>query len=349
MTGAADGRLRVVLCWHMHQPQYRDLVTGDSLRPWTYLHGIKDYVDMAVHLETVAGACAVVNFSPVLLEQLDDYCAQVAAHLRTGSPIRDPVLALLTPDGVPPDRAQWPPLMAACLRANDEHGIGRFAPYRELAARTKELLASGALEHASPQLLMDLAAWYHLAWFGETVHRGDARVRGLAERGGPFDAADRRALLECVGDVLSGIVVVVAEHDTHWAKIGQRYRERPLVSVTGGAERCHSVLNGLRKLATQASPQDRVLVHDAARPCLRADDVGRLIETVGDDDSGGLLGVPVADTMKRVNDAGRITQTVERNGLWHALTPQLFRLTTQSAQALYGLAETPHPWCRQWP
>lgn len=132
------------------------------------------------------------------------------------------------------------------------------------------------------------------------------------------------ALLAC--DVLSGIVVVVAEHDTHWAKIGQRYRERPLVSVTGGAERCHSVLNGLRKLATQASPQDRVLVHDAARPCLRADDVGRLIETVGDDDSGGLLGVPVADTMKRVNDAGRITQTVERNGLWHALTPQLFRL-----------------------
>ncbi|MGB5539364.1 MAG: 2-C-methyl-D-erythritol 4-phosphate cytidylyltransferase, partial [Gammaproteobacteria bacterium] len=107
------------------------------------------------------------------------------------------------------------------------------------------------------------------------------------------------ALLAC--DVLSGIVVVVAEHDTHWAKIGQRYRERPLVSVTGGAERCHSVLNGLRKLATQASPQDRVLVHDAARPCLRADDVGRLIETVGDDDSGGLLGVPVADTMKRVN------------------------------------------------
>ena len=206
MTGAADGRLRVVLCWHMHQPQYRDLVTGESLRPWTYLHGIKDYVDMAVHLETVAGACAVVNFSPVLLEQLDDYCAQVAAHLRTGSPIRDPVLALLTPDGVPPDRAQWPPLMAACLRANDEHGIGRFAPYRELAARTKELLASGALEHASPQLLMDLAAWYHLAWFGETVHRGDARVRELAARGGPFGAADLRLLLECVGDVLSGIV-----------------------------------------------------------------------------------------------------------------------------------------------
>lgn len=206
MNGATDGRLRVVLCWHMHQPQYRDLVTGESLRPWAYLHGIKDYVDMAVHLESVAGACAVVNFSPVLLEQVDDYCAQIAEHLRSGSPLRDPVLALLTPAGIPADRAQWPALLRACLRANEEHGVGRFPQYRELAAQAGRLLEAGPLDAAPPQLLADLAAWYHLAWFGETVHRGDARVRGLAERGGPFDAADRRSLLECVGDVLSGIV-----------------------------------------------------------------------------------------------------------------------------------------------
>ena len=56
----------------MHQPQYRNLLTGRQLRPWAYLHGIKDYVDMAVHLESVPEACAVVNFSPVLLEQLDE-------------------------------------------------------------------------------------------------------------------------------------------------------------------------------------------------------------------------------------------------------------------------------------
>ncbi len=206
MSGTTDDRLRVVLCWHMHQPQYRDLVTGESLRPWAYLHGIKDYVDMAVHLETVAGARAVVNFSPVLLEQLDDYCAQIAAHLRTGSPLRDPVLALLTPAGIPSDRTQWPALLRACLRANDEHGIGRFAPYRALATLAGQLLESGALDEAGPQLLADLATWYHLAWFGETVHRDDARVRELAARTGSFGAADRRTLLECVGDVLSAIV-----------------------------------------------------------------------------------------------------------------------------------------------
>jgi len=132
------------------------------------------------------------------------------------------------------------------------------------------------------------------------------------------------ALLAC--EVLSGIVVVIAEHDTHWVEIGQRYSDRPLLSVTGGAERGQSVLNALQQLATQAHPHDLVLVHDAARPCLRADDVKLLIETVGADENGGLLGMPVADTMKRVTGQLRIAQTVERNGLWHALTPQLFRL-----------------------
>lgn len=132
------------------------------------------------------------------------------------------------------------------------------------------------------------------------------------------------ALLACTG--LSGIVVVVAAGDTRWAAIAERYRDRPLLSETGGAERCHSVLNGLRRLAGQAGPGDRVLVHDAARPCLNAHDVTRLVGAVGDDDNGGLLGVPVADTMKRVDDELRITRTVERSGLWHALTPQLFRI-----------------------
>ena len=59
-----DSRLRVVLCWHMHQPDYRDLINGQYHQPWTYLHAIKDYVDMAAHLETNPEARAVVNFTP---------------------------------------------------------------------------------------------------------------------------------------------------------------------------------------------------------------------------------------------------------------------------------------------
>lgn len=206
MSGEPDPRLKVVLCWHMHQPQYRDLLTGKQQRPWAYLHGIKDYVDMAVHLESVPEACAVVNFSPVLLEQLDEYSSQLAAHLRDGAPLGDPVLALLTPQGVPEDRGEWPDLIRSCLRGHQENLIGRFEPYRDLALLAAQLLESGSLGNASPQMLTDLAAWFHLAWFGETVHRGDPRVQALVRRSGHFSAEDLRTLLECVADVLAGLV-----------------------------------------------------------------------------------------------------------------------------------------------
>jgi alpha-amylase/alpha-mannosidase (GH57 family) len=206
LSGEPDPRLKVVLCWHMHQPQYRDLLTGKQLRPWAYLHGIKDYVDMAVHLESVPEACAVVNFSPVLLEQLHEYSSQLAAHLRDGAPLGDPVLALLTPQGVPEDRGAWPDLIRSCLRGHQENLIGRFEPYRDLARLAAQLLESGSLGNASPQMLADLAAWFHLAWFGETVHRGDPRVQALVRRSGHFSAEDLRTLLECVADVLAGLV-----------------------------------------------------------------------------------------------------------------------------------------------
>ena len=75
-------RIPVVLLWHMHQPQYRDAFTGEYVLPWTYLHAIKDYSDMAAHLEDNNLARAVVNFSPVLIEQLHEYSALLARHLR---------------------------------------------------------------------------------------------------------------------------------------------------------------------------------------------------------------------------------------------------------------------------
>ena len=76
MSADAD-RLKVVLCWHMHQPDYRGPAHADYQLPWVYLHGIKDYVDMAAHLEDDPQARAVVNFAPVLLEQIDDYAQQI--------------------------------------------------------------------------------------------------------------------------------------------------------------------------------------------------------------------------------------------------------------------------------
>src|SRR5580704_7212384 len=99
-------RLPVVLLWHMHQPQYRDALTGQYTLPWTYLHAIKDYTDMAAHLEANAAARAVVNFTPVLIEQVEEIARRIAEHLKMGTPLPDPVLALLGPDAVPNDPAQ---------------------------------------------------------------------------------------------------------------------------------------------------------------------------------------------------------------------------------------------------
>jgi 2-C-methyl-D-erythritol 4-phosphate cytidylyltransferase len=95
------------------------------------------------------------------------------------------------------------------------------------------------------------------------------------------------------------------------------------LAAVGGASRAESVRNGLLALASEVESDDRVLVHDAARPCLSPQDLSSLIDTVGSRDAGGLLAAPLADTLKRV-DGTAVIETVARTGLWRAQTPQLF-------------------------
>jgi len=132
------------------------------------------------------------------------------------------------------------------------------------------------------------------------------------------------ALLAC--RQLAGVVVVISEGDIYWQGIQPRYRDQPVATTTGGSERCHSVLNGLQHLADRADVDDWVLVHDAARPCVRPSDIDALITTLSTSSDGGLLGVPVADTMKQVDADNNITATLAREHLWHAYTPQMFRI-----------------------
>ena len=127
--------------------------------------------------------------------------------------------------------------------------------------------------------------------------------------------------------LVAGVVVAISEGDEYWQEIAPNYQGKNLHVAPGGQERCHSVLNGLNVLQTLASDKDWVLVHDAARPCLSAVDISRLIETLREDAVGGILGVPVADTIKRVTTTNSIETTVDRSGLWRALTPQMFQLS----------------------
>ncbi len=203
---STNARLPVALLWHMHQPQYRDALTGEFTLPWTYLHAIKDYTDMAAHLEANPAARAVVNFTPVLIEQVEEIAASIGAHLQGGAPLPDPVLALLGPAPFPVDAEHRLALLLACLRGHRGHMIERFGPYRELATLAQTL---GTLEHisyASDQFMRDIAVWYHLAWLGETVRRTAPLVARLTERGRDFTVAEARELLTLIGELVGRVV-----------------------------------------------------------------------------------------------------------------------------------------------
>lgn len=122
------------------------------------------------------------------------------------------------------------------------------------------------------------------------------------------------------------VFVVLAPADTEfrrhdWSAFGERIA--PL--YCGGASRRDSVLNGLVAAASAVDPNDWMLVHDAARPCLGRAELLRLIDDAGRDEVGGILAVPVSDTLKRAGEEGRILETEPRDHLWHAQTPQMFR------------------------
>ena len=199
-------RLPVVLLWHMHQPQYRDALTGQYVLPWTYLHAIKDYTDMAAHLEANPAARAVVNFTPVLIEQLEELSQRIDQHLHSGSPLPDPVLNLLGPDPVSQDPAERLEALKACLRAQRKQMIERFGPYLELATIAEVLATPERARYASAQLIHDLAVWYHLAWLGDTVRRTHPLVSSLTEQGKDFTPVQRRQLLALIGDLVSAVV-----------------------------------------------------------------------------------------------------------------------------------------------
>jgi 2-C-methyl-D-erythritol 4-phosphate cytidylyltransferase len=123
---------------------------------------------------------------------------------------------------------------------------------------------------------------------------------------------------------LKGLVVVLNSQDTWWNETSV-ITDKVLLSAIGGKERCHSVLNGLMALQGIVQKNDWILVHDAARPCLHSSDLDALIDELQEDPVGGLLAIPVRDTIKRADRDGRVAATVDRNHLWHALTPQMFR------------------------
>ncbi len=128
----------------------------------------------------------------------------------------------------------------------------------------------------------------------------------------------------CTSPEIRSVFVVLAPADAHFKRYDWSHCDSKLQPLyCGGATRAESVMNGL--IASEIEPDDWVLVHDAARPCLSRAQLTRLIAELREDEVGGILAVPVADTLKRADAAQRIACTESRNGLWQAQTPQMFR------------------------
>lgn len=123
---------------------------------------------------------------------------------------------------------------------------------------------------------------------------------------------------------ISAVVVAISNEDPYWPKLDISKNTR-IITAAGGKERADSVLSALHLIADQASEDDWVLVHDAARPCVTAKDIELLINELNAHDVGGILALASHDTLKSVNEDLTIRDTVDRTKIWRALTPQMFR------------------------
>lgn len=204
------GKLNFVLLWHMHQPYYREGLEGPYRLPWVYLHAIKDYDDMAAHLESNPQMRLVVNFVPVLLDQIEDYGHQLSAFLEQGKPMQDPLLNLLAGvDPIPSDLAGRKKLVKSCTRAHAPHMIDPYPAYRALVSRCRcdsgEEMDELLLEYLDERYFLDLLTWYHLSWTSHNLKQTPL-VKRLMKKGRFFSERERHALLELFRDTLKGLV-----------------------------------------------------------------------------------------------------------------------------------------------
>ncbi len=200
----------------MHQPYYRQGLDGKYQLPWVYLHGIKDYTDMAAHLENHPKMRAVINFSPVLLEQLDDYVSELDQflnqHRELLGEISDPLLALLTGvSEIPSDIEERKQLVEDCKRCYAPRLIEPYPAFKRIVDCLDDAMNQVDAHHHFPlgyledQYFIDLLVWYHLAWLGHSLRHTDVAQR-LMKKEHNYTLEDRYDLLRLIYESLAGII-----------------------------------------------------------------------------------------------------------------------------------------------
>jgi len=198
-------KLYLNLYWHMHQPDYRDLKSNEYVLPWTYLHAIKDYSDMAYHIEQNPMARVTFNFVPILLEQLEDYTLQFKQNK-----IRDPLLALLIEEDLNQlTEEQCHLIVQSCFKSHHEKMLSPFPQYQRLLQiyqLVEQMACEYEFHYLTPQYKADLLVWYHLAWCGESLRRNNKLVQALLAKGVQFTLEERKQLFAVIADTISGLI-----------------------------------------------------------------------------------------------------------------------------------------------
>lgn len=208
-------KIKLVLCWHMHQPHYRDGLSGQYRLPWVYLHAIKDYTDMVAHLERVPEAKVVVNFAPVLLEQFEDYAGQLRAWLESGAPLHDALLNYVSGQiSVGELIERRFEVLQACQKAYAPTMIEPFPIFQKLlklvgADKITRIEKAASLAYFNESFFVDILMWYHLAWMGHSLRLQDERVKKLLNNrqfGVHFTTQEQKLMVEIIADAIEGIV-----------------------------------------------------------------------------------------------------------------------------------------------
>ncbi|HEY5975351.1 MAG TPA: glycoside hydrolase family 57 protein, partial [Geobacteraceae bacterium] len=192
--------LDIVFLWHMHQPYYKDPLLGEYVLPWTYLHGVKDYFDMAAIVDETPGARAVFNLVPSLLDQLVDYAAGTAV---------DPFLVRgrMAPAEMGEDDRLF--VIDNFFAANRQRLIEPNRRYLELSCLAGEegrTRPAERLRHFRDQDILDLQVWFFLAWTGEAARRRYPELQALVAKGGHFNREDKELLFACHREILASII-----------------------------------------------------------------------------------------------------------------------------------------------
>ena len=190
----------------MHQPDYRDIVSNEFVLPWTYLHAIKDYSDMAYHLEQNKKARVSFNYVPILLDQLLDYAEQFSKKT-----LRDPLLALLiAPNLADISGEQCQLIVESCFKSHHEKMLSPFPHYQRLLQLYQivepMMVDDDEFHYLSAQYKADLLVWYHLAWCGESLRVENPVIQRLMKKGALFTVEDRHALFDTMGKTIAGLI-----------------------------------------------------------------------------------------------------------------------------------------------